>query len=176
MIWVSILRKKMSSCFCIDLFLSVDTSATESENETKALGIDPITGKKVRGKKKKDRDKLLKDKQNKKLNNKKLKKDRKDKLKMKQTKLQLQKAKNKLLPGKRTFQKRVRGMNLIYLFLSILGRLRICIQCGNRVENLTRNNNLLFCTGKTCVVLFFSIWLLCLLVSIHAQNMLSFVM
>ncbi len=86
----------------------MDTSATESENETKALGIDPFTGKKVKGRKKKDRDKLLKDKQNKKLNNKKLKKDRKDKLKMKQTKLQLQKAKNKLLPGKRTFQKRVR--------------------------------------------------------------------
>lgn len=82
----------------------MDTSATESENETKALGIDPTTGKKIKGKKKKDRDKLLKDKKSKKLVQK--LKEKKDKLKKKQNKIQLNK-KNKFVPGRRTFKKNV---------------------------------------------------------------------
>ncbi len=87
------------SCF------AVDTSATESENETKALGIDPTTGKKIKGKKKKERDKLLKDKKNKKLS-KKLQ-DKKDKLKQKQNKFQLNKKPPKFAPGRRPFKRNV---------------------------------------------------------------------
>ena len=83
----------------------MDTSATESENETKALGIDPTTGKKIKGKTKKERDKLfLKDKKNKKFT--KRLKDKKDKfIKQKPNKLQLNR--RKLIPGGRTIRRNV---------------------------------------------------------------------
>ena len=83
----------------------MDTSATESENETKALGKDPTTGKKIKGKTKKERDKLfLKDKKNKKFT--KRLKDKKDKfIKQKPNKLQLNR--RKLTPGGRTIRKNV---------------------------------------------------------------------
>ncbi len=85
----------------------MDTSATESENETKALGIDPRTGKKIKGKKRKERDQLLlKDKRSKKLS-KKLK-EKKEKLKQKQqNKLQMKKPKFGV--ARRPFRKNVSG-------------------------------------------------------------------
>ena len=83
----------------------MDTSATESENETKALGIGPTTGKKIKGKTKKEREKLfLKDKKNKKFT--KRSKDKKDKfIKQKPNKLQLNR--RKLTRGGRTIRKNV---------------------------------------------------------------------
>ena len=87
------------------IVIAVDTSATESENETKALGIDPTTGKKIKGKKKKDRDKLLlKDKKKNKLA-KKLK-EKKDKF-TKQRQNRLLAKKSKFGPGRRPFKKSV---------------------------------------------------------------------
>ena len=113
------------SCIKQDVYnFSVDTSATESENETKALGIDSTTGKKIKGKKKKDRDKLLLKEKKKRLT-KKLK-EKKDKFKQRQNKIQLSK-KPKFGPGRRTFKKNV-SVIISVPFLQLCGRLHC--SCG----------------------------------------------